>query len=130
MTNADIEIERRFILRSAPALQPQHSLEIFQKYAADGWRYRQQQHGDATSYFKTRKTSLGKGINHEEEFEISEHDFHHNCGQIVKGIAKTRAVYAHNNLLFEVDIFRNISLVIMEVELSDINQHLEVPEYL
>lgn len=130
MGNSNLEIERRFILRTSPSAPATRTLQIFQKYAADGWRYRQQHDGIETRYFKTRKTSLGKGINHEEESEISAADFIHNSGDIIKGIAKTRAVYTHNNLHFEVDIFHHLTLVIMEVELTDIDQPLDIPDHL
>ena len=130
MNNNNFEIERRFILRSLPSQPAARTLQIYQKYAADGWRYRQQHSGDETCYFKTRKTSVAKGVNHEEEYEISAHDFHHNCGAIKKGIAKTRSVFEHAGLHFEVDTFHDISLVIMEVELTDIDQHLDIPDHL
>lgn len=130
MGNSNLEIERRFILRSVPSAPASRTLQIYQKYAADGWRYRQQDDGNETRYFKTRKTSLGKGINQEEEYEISAAGFTHDCGDVIKGIAKTRAVHIHNNLHFEVDIFHHLTLVIMEVELTDINQPLDIPEHL
>lgn len=130
MNNNNIEIERRFILRERPAEQPQEEYELFQKYSNDGWRYRRQANGSEVRYFKTRKTAIASGVNNEEEHEITQHDFDSNCGIPKKAISKTRSVFHHDGLRFEVDTFHNIHLVIMEVELDDINQDFVIPDFL
>jgi CYTH domain-containing protein len=124
-----LEIERRFIMRNVPAVAANEVYRIFQKYAADGWRYRARISGDVTQYYKTRKTAVSNGVNEEEEHEIDVHTFH-NCGPVKKGIHKTRHVYAHNGLKYEVDEFHHISLVIMEVELDAIDQQFELPDFI
>ncbi len=124
-----LEIERRFIMRNVPDVTGHEVYTIFQKYAADGWRYRERISGDDKRYYKTRKTALGNGINEEEEYEIDVHAFH-NCGIVKKGIHKTRHVYAHDGLKYEVDEFHHIKLVIMEVELNDINQAFVMPGFI
>ena len=124
-----LEIERRFIMRTVPAIQADEVYRIFQKYAADGWRYRERASGDGKRYYKTRKTALGNGINEEEEYEIDAVTFHA-CGPVKKGISKTRHVYVHDGLKYEVDEFHHISLVIMEVELEDIAQPFTMPDFI
>lgn len=124
-----LEIERRFIMRNVPAVAGDEVYTIFQKYAADGWRYRERVAGDDKRYYKTRKTALSSGINHEEEHEIDVHAFD-NCGVVKKGIHKTRHVYAHEGLKYEVDEFHHIKLVIMEVELNNIDQQFVMPGFI
>lgn len=130
MAKGNLEIERRFIMRGKPAEAPHEEYDIFQKYARDGWRYRRQAAGDNVQYFKTRKTAISTGANHEEEYEISGHAFHNDCGEVTKGIAKTRMVYNHAGHRFEVDHFHHLQLVIMEVELDDIAQPVDMPLFL
>ncbi len=130
MNNNNIEIERRYIMRAKPTVQPEEEYEIFQKYASDGWRYRQQVSGTNVQYFKTRKTVVSSGVNNEEEYIITQSEFDGNCGEIVKGISKTRSVYHDGGLRFEVDTFKDIQLVIMEVELDDIVQAFTMPDFL
>lgn len=133
MANGGLEIERRYILRCKPAAEAAEAAEaqvIFQKYAADGWRYRQAEHNGTVRYYKTRKASVGSGINEEEEYEIDKHTFLNQCGEILKGIHKTRYVYEHDGLRFEVDKFHHLDLVIMEVELNDIDQPFTMPSFI
>ncbi len=130
MNNNNLEIERRFILRGNSSVDPDEVYEIFQKYADNGWRYRRQQSGDVIKYFKTRKTVVGSGVNEEEEYEITQDEFVNNCGVALKGISKTRSVYHHEGLRFEVDSFHDLQLVIMEVELDDIAQGVSFPQQL
>ena len=113
MNNGGLEIERRFILKSKPLAAPHEVHTIFQKYSADGWRYRAQSTDGALRYFKTKKATIASGVNEEEEYEITRDVFDNKCGIIRKGIAKTRMVFAHDGLRFEVDEFHHINLVIM-----------------
>lgn len=130
MNNNGIEIERRFILRSKPDATPHEEYSIFQKYSNNGWRYRRQQGGDNVVYYKTRKTTIASGVNEEEEYVIAEEEFLNDCGIATKGISKTRSVFQHEGLRFEVDSFHHIQLVIMEVELEDIAQPFSFPDHL
>lgn len=124
-----LEIERRFIMRNVPAVAGDEVYTIFQKYAADGWRYRARISRDVTQYYKTRKTAVSSGVNEEEEHEIDVHAFD-NCGVVKKGIHKTRHVYEYDGLKYEVDEFHHIKLVIMEVELNNIDQQFVMPDFI
>lgn len=136
-----IEIERKWILRRDPLLLQlaDHYYFIHQKYAEDGWRYREQieiewdgvnpKFTDRIRYFKTLKTPVGIGANEEEEYEITKSEFE-NCGPVIKGIKKFRHVYKYGELKFEVDVFLTIHLVILEVELKSLNQKFEMPDFL
>lgn len=130
MNNNNIEIERRFILRNKPAQLPNEEYQIFQKYSANGWRYRQQANSNEVRYYKTRKTAISSGVNTEEEYDITQHEFLNDCGTPIKAISKTRSVFHHEGLRFEVDTFHHIHLVIMEVELNDIDQQFSFPDFL
>jgi hypothetical protein len=64
------EIERKFLLKRFPRLEKINNVyQIEQWYHSDGFRYRYQVDGSTgeTTIFKTKKTSISKGINQEEE---------------------------------------------------------------
>ena len=130
MTKNNIEIERRYILRAKPVALADEEFEIFQKYSANGWRYREQASGSEVVYYKTRKAVIASGVNEEEEYVIAQEEFMNDSGVATKGISKTRSVFHHEGLRFEVDSFHHLQLVIMEVELDSIDQVFTVPDFL
>ena len=138
-----IETERKWILRSDTKIikAPDTTYLIHQKYALDGWRYREQSEVSGFSirngidtyhdpvYYKTKKTPVGKGANEEEEYVISKEEYE-NCGPIKSSLSKFRRVYKIDDLKFEVDIFLHIHLVILEVELRSLDQEFDMPDFL
>jgi len=138
-----IETERKWILRKDTKLIqiPDITYHIFQKYAVNGWRYREQSEISGFSirngidtyhdpiYYKTKKTPVGKGANEEEEYEITKEEFD-SCGSIKSSISKFRHVYKIGELKFEVDVFNGIHLVILEVELISLEQNFDMPKFL
>ena len=133
-----IEIERKWILRKNPNFnnlnKPVKIFHIHQIYSSNGWRYRKQEEygidkiGIITRFFRTKKTPYGLGCNIEEEYEITADQFS-TCDE-GKTITKIRQIYNYNGLKFEIDIFADLSLVIMEVELDSIDQEIEIPGFL
>ena len=134
--NFPIETERKWILRNIPKNDPDKIYRIFQKYSSDGWRYRSQEEISFKNgtgkieieYFKTKKRPIGFASNIEEEYRISDFDF--NNADKIKSISKLRHVYYQNGLKYEVDVFNDIHLIIMEVEIEEIDQIIEVPSFL
>ena len=70
---------------------------------------------------------------HEEiEIEIPEKTFWKRFRETKnrKGINKTRFVYKYKGLKFEIDRFKNMHLVVMEIELKNINQKINFPDFI
>lgn len=126
-----IEIERRWLLKKFP-----HSISFIKttnivQYYVDGIngtiRYRKSFNDTNTIEFeKIIKTNLDYGVNNEEHFDITEEEFNQN--HTFTQIHKIRHTYIHKNLNFELDLFLNRNLILMEVELEDINQKITIPK--
>lgn len=136
------EIERKYILKRLPEellSKKKHTiLEITQYYFfIDGvWQRFRLATNRATGkmkYIHTIKQSLGIGVNDEKERSINEKLFkelyaqHKNNFRVIK---KTRHVIKYKNLKFEIDYFNDLTLVMLEVELTKLNQHIEFPPLL
>lgn len=128
-----IEIERKWLLKRLPDLTPIEVMTITQYYK-DGYRYRMQQSfSKEAKYYKIRKVKDAPGINRELDIEeIDMIEFYRNrTGAMSERheIVKQRHVYQLNDgLKAEVDVFSNLTLIMMEVELKDIEQELILPD--
>lgn len=148
-----LEIERRFLLTNVPNLSKQKNVidyAIEQHYIeppVEGQVYRLRaqcevlRKGSATSsgkaeYFRTTKESVSHGIVKEVENKISKKQYleelygaiHDN--KILGSIFKNRTVVRHKNLTWEIDKFRNMHLIIAEVELDDLDSLKKLPEFI
>jgi len=136
-TKNNLEIERKFLLKRVPAFLAK-DLErylIHQVYVdIDGQvtRFRMTEDlrrpNNETIYFKCVKKPISTGVFEEIEVKVSENTFNKMAKQPHRFIIKERLVYSDGGLKWEIDIYEDINLVTLEVELDDINQEIEIPE--
>lgn len=135
-----IEIERKFLLKSLPLIPPEKSVEIDQYYLKNSkgiWeRVRKWEVGNDTKYIHTIKKSISKIENIEDELEVSE-DFYllfiSKCesSKDSRFIKKTRHIFPHGKLIWEVDEFHNgYKLVIGEIEIPKRDYRLQIPQFI
>lgn len=139
-SNVNLEIERKFLLRDVPFFKKRmdnYILDIYQFYFEEkGKRIRYRKSTDESlksTYYSTRKKLISKGTYEEIEFEISEKTYHKKFKETTgkrKGISKQRFVYKYKAHKFEIDVFTFMKLVVMEVELTDINQKITFPDFI
>lgn len=137
-----IEIERKLLLKRFPKSVIEkykknlQVLDIVQYYFfIDGiWqRYRiVESEGKKTKYIHTIKgKSVSLGACPEDEKTVSEKRFKEvfkNNNKNYAVIKKTRYVIKHKGFKFEIDVYSNLSIITLEIELPSINQHFEYPE--
>lgn len=136
-----LEIERKFLLKRFPKRiiekykRSVQILDMVQYYFfINGiWqRYRVvNSNGKKTKYIHTIKKSLEPGIYEENERLITEKEFlakrkEHNKNYAV--IRKTRYVIKYKGLKFEIDVYLDLNLVVLEVELPELKHQFEYPE--
>lgn len=128
----EIEKERKFLLKNMPeiSLRPDGHLTIIQFYK-DGWRYRSEYDGKETKYYKLKKVKLDKGIN--KEVDIEEIDmitfFNLRTGTTAERheIHKMRYIFNYEGRKFEVDQFKNLTLVMVEIEGVTMEDEIKFP---
>ena len=74
---ANLEIERKFLLKSLPKIEPKDSIKIEQLYLKKNgiWERLRSWESETTGkkkWIHTVKTSLGKGVNLEDEYTVTE----------------------------------------------------------
>ena len=142
----NLEIERRFLLKNVPSFGKKREFEIydiFQFYfEVKGKRTRFRQSTkkagysysptDKVTYLSTKKKFISKGTYEEIEVEISEKTFWKKYRETKnrRSISKTRFVYNYKGLKFEIDKFTEMHLVVMEIELKNINQKINFPDFI
>lgn len=135
------EIERRWLLATMPDYPDLLTrLDITQSYGIDEsgpFRIRMQferQLGEngygqgPTQYTLTRKEKVSHGIANEIETDIGFVQYERLYSTCTTAICKSRYKIEHNGLIFEIDFFDHVRLLIMEVELTDIMQTIEIPD--
>jgi CYTH domain-containing protein len=135
---ANLEIERKFLMRCVPDFGKKKwtYLDISQFYFdKNGKRIRYREsidENEKATYYSTRKKFLSKGTYEEIEFEISKRTFWNKFKETKnkKGLEKTRYIYKYKGLKFEIDKYKDMNLVVMEVELKNINQKIEFPDFI
>jgi len=139
-----LEIERKFLLKTLPNLNAKDSIKIEQLYLKNGniWERLRSWESVKTGerkFIHTIKTSMGKGINMEDEKLVSEEEFNDFKEQCMKfdresrQIFKTRHIYDHPNtkLYWEVDEFHNnYRLIVAEIEIPNKDYKIEMPKYI
>ena len=136
-----LEIERKFVLKRIPKTVIEKYkkkltvLDIVQYYfLIDGvWqRYRVvDSKGKKTKYIHTIKETVSPGIYKELESSVRESEFEKRRKENLKNYAvirKTRYVIKHKGLKFEIDVYADLALVILEVELPNLKHSFEYPE--
>ncbi len=86
-------------------------------------------------YHFNKKKFVEKGVNQEEEYEINKSEYENhlkNCHPDKVEVSKTRFVFDYNDQTFELDVFKGPlkGLAILEIEMADINENVELPEFL
>lgn len=125
-----IEIERKWVLKRVPALKWDKVIYIYQYYTEDGFRYRSERNTttNITEYFKIKKTVIGHGTNEEELYPCSLEEFNEKVLNNKKFISKIRHVKNYKDYNLEVDMFTNINLTLMEIELPTIDFPVKLPK--
>jgi CYTH domain-containing protein len=141
MNKDNLEIERKFLLKNVPKFNRNEidKFLIHQIYVdVDGVVTRFRMHerfnpkgseSDVERYYiKCNKRPISPGVFEEIEEEITQEVFRDMCHKDHSYIIKTRSVYKHGGLNWEVDEYHDIKMVTLEVELEDINQEITIPE--
>ena len=137
-----LEIERKFLLKSLPSIEPDDKVRIDQFY----WKNKQGtwerartwfSNKDGNKYIHTIKKSISKGVNLENEREMTHEEFSsfknrcHQPNQDSKFISKERWIYKDGPLKWEVDIFNNgYSLIVAEIELPKKRHQIKFPKFI
>jgi CYTH domain-containing protein len=127
------EIERRFLLRNTKNLDHLPNIKkisISQYYTPEGRIRCCDFGGSSRIYYLTIKIDNGYANNLEYEEEIDSNKFNFLKETSVKSIHKNRYIYVENGLKWEIDHIEDPKLGILEVELNDINQDIEIPDFL
>lgn len=142
----NLEIERKFLLKKVPNFPVKgvgkkwDCYDIYQFYypeTKDKWtRYRLKVFngyslGDRKEeYYKTIKKKISDGVYEEDETKITKEQFYAlwRDKKSKKLIEKTRYWYKENNLVWEIDLYKGMKLVTLEVELKDIKQKIKIPK--
>ncbi len=141
---ANLEIERKFLLKSLPKIEAKDSIKIEQLYLKRNGIWERLRSWESIStgkkkWIHTVKTSMGKGINLEDEKLVSEEEFNlfkKECldsGSESRMIYKTRHIYPNPNskLYWEVDEFHNdYKLIVAEIEIPRKDYNIDIPKYI
>lgn len=138
-----LEIERRFLLKVIPQNTKEYhvgSINIFQVYLPnDGETIRRIREESPMSgpdeenvYTYTEKKYVSPGVREENEKDITREEFDELLAEegTKTYIAKNRHKFKFpetGDLIWEIDMFQNINLVIAEVELPSLSIPLELP---
>jgi CYTH domain-containing protein len=137
-----IEIERKFLLKSIPENTPDEIIKIEQWYWKNSqgiWERARQCISDKnqTYYVHTIKKTVSKGVNMEDEKNITLEEFNlflDRCktpGQESRFISKERWLYPVGDLKWEVDIFHSgHHLVVAEIEIPRKNYKITIPDFI
>lgn len=140
-TKEQIEIERKFLLKTFPDKTPDDIIIINQFYLKNEmgiWERARTYHSDLTGdrYIHTIKKSINKFSNLETESDLSKEefeDFRKRClsQPDSKFIIKKRYIYNEYPLKWEVDEFENgYRLIVAEIEVPNEKFKLNVPSYI
>ncbi len=130
----NLEIERKFLLKKLPSVEFTGKKDINQCYVwseekQDYDRYRQVIDGKFFKYYHTFKKHLRPGVQEEYEEEIDAKTYHHFfLEKSDRFIQKQRNLYKKDDLIWEIDVFLSMSLIVAEIELPKENYDLKIPE--
>jgi CYTH domain-containing protein len=137
-----LEIERKFLLKAMPSKTPDDIFAIDQYYLKNKegiWErartYHSEKSGD--TYIHTIKKSVSKGVNIEDEKDLTKEQFEDFKQKCLSGkyesrfISKERHVYKEGNLKWEVDKFGSgYTLIVAEMEIPKKTFKIIFPEYI
>ena len=138
-----LEIERKFLLKSLPEINPIDVIKIEQFYLKNKsgvWERARvcDSKSNGVKYVHTVKTSVMRGVNMEDEHDMTEEEFNSfkkMCyeSNSYRFIKKERNIYPNDDgLIWEVDDFREsgYSLVVAELEIPDKDYILNIPSFI
>lgn len=128
-----LEIEKKYLLKALPNVKFKEVYDITQYYVG-GDRYRMQYNhkNNQTAFYKTTKTFISAGVNEEVEIKISAADYWSNMSTAERAIKKTRHIFKTKKYKWELDVFKDLSIIIAEVEVPDEKtlKKIKVPSWL
>ncbi len=134
MAHNDREIERKYLLSGLPAaVVGARRLEVDQGYLP-GTRIRERirrtVEGSAVRYYRTIK--MGAGLERIEIEEETTRVFFDTVWPLTLGkrVRKRRYLMPVADGVWEVDEFLDRDLVLAELELEHVNQHVELPDFI
>jgi CYTH domain-containing protein len=137
-----LEIERKFITKSLPKIKPDDKFDIEQYYFKNEkgiWERARTYHSDISGYMyiHTVKKSVSKGVNLEDEYEMTKDEFEkfrEKCFENEiesRHISKERWIYKDVNLKWEVDVFKSgYNLIVAEIEIPHKKYDLKFPKFM
>jgi CYTH domain-containing protein len=131
MTEKTIEaVEKKWILKRIPNIKWDKILFIYQFYSENGFRYRSvtDKSTEKIEYYKIKKTSSNGILNVTETFPCDLAEFEREIKLSSKFISKLRHIKHYNNFMIEVDMFTNITLTIMEIDLPNYDLPVNFPK--
>ncbi len=136
-----LEIERKFLLKSMPDIEPSEIIKIDQYYLKNSngvWERARSWNSNTNGvkYIHTVKKSISKGVNLEDEYFMTESEFKSfkkSCleSKDSKFLSKERWIYPNGDLLWEVDKFiNNHYLIIAEIEIPTKRFKIDIPNFI
>lgn len=137
-----IEIERKFLLKSLPDIEPVDKIKIIQYYYKNSegiWERARQMDSKlkGKKFVHTVKTRISDMSNDEQEKELTKEEFFSFRRRCIKYpgsskmLKKTRHIYIDGDLKWEVDLFsESNTLVIAEVEIQSEDYDLQIPDFI
>lgn len=128
------EIERKFLLKNLPKVNLDREKLITQYYLKTNKdtlteRVRSVVENNENTYFYTKKEYVSGNVNEEYEIEIDQTKFLEYKKKAHKYISKSRYIINDGERDWEVDMFKNIHMIIAEVEfIANVNNVDEVNE--
>jgi CYTH domain-containing protein len=137
-----LEIERKFLLKSIPDVEPVEIIKIEQWYWKNHrgtWERARLCNSSINGeyYVHTIKKSISKGVNMEDEKFLSKEEFEsfvERCkdkNEESRFISKDRWVYPQGDLKWEVDIFNSgHHLIVAEIEIPKKTFKVKIPDFI
>ena len=131
-----LEIERKFVLKRLPdkLFDKMFFIEQFYYSVQERFeRYRQIKEGKDIKFYKTIKTNISHGVFNEDEtvIDTDEYQQHFNdIDKVTSFVEKVRYKYNIGDLVWEIDYYVNLHLIIAEIELPDINHKFDIPDFI
>lgn len=132
-----LEIERKFLVKSVDFSKIQNA----QKITIEQWylnideeketRIRKRTQDGSSLFYFTQK--IGKGLSREEtERRISYREFlgHLNSLEDLKPLVKDRYCFEYNDQYLELDLFRDLNINLLEIELTEESDKVSIPDFI
>ena len=127
---SNYEVERKFLLKNLPKLKFDKIFYIEQYYLKDNDGYSDrvrkiEERDEKTLYLRTLKKRKTNRASEDIETEISEKEFRKFKKNYKSGIIKIRHIINNGGFKWEIDKFKNINLIMAEVEIITNSNNLD-----